>query len=68
MRVFHGTMMRLSLPMLPKNLFPLSPPLHVLASREGILQRVIVVAGKVKETGKRAGEKPMLGKDNLRFL
>lgn len=67
LRVFRGTMTRLSLLMLLKNLFPLSQRLHVLVSRKGIWRRMIVVAGKAKEIGTRAGEKPMLGKDNPSF-
>lgn len=66
---YLGTQMRLMLLMSPRN--HLVPSLHLIIlviTRKEILWTRILEAGKVKETGKRNGEKHMPEKGSLRCL
>lgn len=60
--------MKLSLLMLLRNRLPPSPHLMTLDTRKVVPPRRIAVAGKVRENGRRTGEKPMQEKGSLHFL
>lgn len=68
LRAFHGTQMKVSSHMLLRN--PIPPNLHLIALviKRIALQIRIAVAGRVKASGKRTGERLMLGNGSLLSL